>query len=255
MTNVRYANIKKLADTKLTEYKRHVDMKKLDFIISSLQNDLPVGSTGLDIGCNIGNISIPLASLGFKITGFDISTKNIKIANNKKIFFGFDKNLTFLLGDACNQPIVEKEQFDFVILSEVLEHVKKPEKLLVNINRVLKKDGYLIITVPNGFGPYSLVMDRFRNNVLCKIMSIPVSEHINYFSKNKICKLLIDNGFDIKNSSKSDFVSYFFTKMKMIVNSETICVLDCRLADLLPYNFVSGWYFFCKKVRKKMNKR
>lgn len=232
-----------MVNIKITEYERYVDMKKLDFIISSIQNNLPIGSTGLDIGCNIGNISFPLASLGFNIIGIDISVKKIKIANHRKKFFGFGKNLTFLLGDACNQPIIEKEQFDFVILSEVLEHVKEPERLLAIINRVLKKDGVLIITVPNGFGPYSLVMDHFRNDVLCRIVSIPVSEHINYFSKNKIDKLLTYSGFKIKKCVKSDFISW----MKIIVNSTTICRIDCKLADLLPCNLVSGWYFFCKK--------
>lgn len=40
------------------------------------------------------------------------------------------------------------ESFDTVILSDVLEHIKSPEKLISEIYRVLSKDGYLLMNVP-----------------------------------------------------------------------------------------------------------
>lgn len=228
-----------------TEYKRYVDLKKLNFIISCLQNKLPVDSMGLEIGCGAGNISLPLASLGFEIFSFDISLSSVKNADHKKKILGLMKNPNFFVGDACNIPISENESFDFVILSEVLEHVKQPHELLIKINKVLKKNGFLIITVPNGFGTYSLIMDYFRNKIVHKVIPIiPPSEHINYFSINKINELLFEAGFEIQKRAKSDFISW----MPLIVNSKTICTFDCKLADLLPYGFVSGWYLCCKKM-------
>lgn len=47
------------------------------------------------------------------------------------------------------EPIpLNSDSFDSVILSDVLEHVSKPEKLLVEIQRLLRQDGYLILNVP-----------------------------------------------------------------------------------------------------------
>ena len=42
----------------------------------------------------------------------------------------------------------KKEEFDLVFCSQVLEHVPHPQKALKEMNRVLKKKGKVIITVP-----------------------------------------------------------------------------------------------------------
>ena len=56
-------------------YKKYVDFRKLDFIFPRLQSELPICS--VDIRCDDGDISIPLATLGYKIYGFDMSLSNI----------------------------------------------------------------------------------------------------------------------------------------------------------------------------------
>lgn len=43
---------------------------------------------------------------------------------------------------------IENESFDSIILSQVLEHVFNPDIFLNEVNRVLKKNGKLLITVP-----------------------------------------------------------------------------------------------------------
>ncbi|MBI5046894.1 class I SAM-dependent methyltransferase [Candidatus Micrarchaeota archaeon] len=43
---------------------------------------------------------------------------------------------------------IEKESFEFVVISEVLEHLAEPEKVIKEAYRVLKKGGLVIITVP-----------------------------------------------------------------------------------------------------------
>jgi len=48
---------------------------------------------------------------------------------------------------ADNIP-VNGENFDMVILAEVLEHLEEPESVLKECNRILKKEGKLIATIP-----------------------------------------------------------------------------------------------------------
>lgn len=71
--------------------------------------------------------------------------------------------------------------FDLIICSEVLEHLFFPDKVITECNRVLKKNGYLLLTVPNVaslpirlnliFRGYSRMINYSDNN-----------EHIRFYS-------------------------------------------------------------------------
>lgn len=220
---------------KHTEYTRYVDLKKLAFIVSFLsmtQNSLK----GLDVGCGEGNVTIPLASLGYNMIGFDMSAENIEKANRKK---GSKDNPMFFVGDAENLGITEKENFDFVICSEVLEHLRNPEKVLNSINKILKINALLILTVPNGYGLYSLLYDHFRNKIVHPILPrIGKSGHIQSFTLYKVKKLVADAGFDLIDVKHSDIISF----LPILVRSNTFCYYDCKLADRVPPSLVSGYY-------------
>ncbi|MFC1904419.1 class I SAM-dependent methyltransferase [Chloroflexota bacterium] len=229
-----------------TGYRRFVDFKKLTFIIQTL-NEYPSvqNGQGLDLGCGEGNISLPLSSLGYRLIGIDIATGDISTAKDRKArLLGSQDSPEFLVGDVESLPISEGA-FDFVICSEVLEHLKHPEKALDSTFRVLKKRGILIVTVPNGFGPYSLIYDHFRNKVVSKITSnIGRSEHLNVFTLGRIKSLLNQAGFrNFVRVKNSEFVSF----LPILVKSEMFCRWDCKLADNLPPIMVSGFYIVCRK--------
>jgi len=221
------------------EYTRYVDFKRIDFIVQSIRNYFNrTNLKGLDIGCGKGNITVLLASLGYSIIGIDISLENIKVAKSKA---NYKNNPTFLVGDAENLPL--KGGFDFIILSEVLEHLNCPEKALIQCNEVLREDGLLIVTVPNGYGPYALIFDHFRNKVVSKIFpKIGHSDHVQAFTLSKIRNLLEDVGFEIIDIKHSDFISFlpFLAKSRF-------AYYDCKLADRLPSKLVSGYYICSKK--------
>jgi len=187
-----------------------VDFKKLDFVVRLCKKTLTRNNLkGLDIGCAEGDVTIPLASLGYNMIGFDISEENIKKANSKRVS---KHNPMFFVGDAENLGIFEKGIFDFVICSEVLEHVQNPKEVLNSINKISKKNALLILTVPNGYGPYSLLNDHFRNKIVHHILPrIGKSGHVHSFTLNKIKKLIADAGFDVMEVKHSDFISFLPT--------------------------------------------
>ncbi len=170
--------------------------------------------------------------------GIDISLRNIKVANSKRIK---DNNPQFLVADA--EKMKFKEKFDFVVCSEVLEHLKNPQRALSSIHGVLKRNGLLIVTVPNGLGPYSLIFDHFRNKVISKIFSIKASDHIQTFTLSDISHLLKLCGFKILEIQHSDFISFL-----LFGRFDPLQKFDCKLADKLPPMLVSGWYFKCRKI-------
>jgi SAM-dependent methyltransferase len=56
----------------------------------------------------------------------------------------------------------ETELFDSILLSDVLEHIRKPEQLLKEIHRILRKDGVLIMNVPYYYCLHEEPHDYFR---------------------------------------------------------------------------------------------
>lgn len=91
----------------------------------------------LDIGCGDRlRVRIPEP---FHLVGIDISPEQLErniIAHEK------------ILGDIETYPL-EANSFDVIVCFDVLEHVPRPERVLVNCAHALKPGGLLVIAVPN----------------------------------------------------------------------------------------------------------
>jgi len=95
------------------------------------------GPTFLDIGCGKG---IMLNYGNKKSLGIDINNYNIEYLKSKgKNVLVIPKNGIFPL---------KEESFNVIICDQVLEHIEDPSTFLSEIYRCLKKDGKLIIGVP-----------------------------------------------------------------------------------------------------------
>jgi len=57
---------------------------------------------------------------------------------------------------------VKKDSFDYVLCTQVLEHLEYPDLAFKEFHRILKKNGKLILTVPLGFGEHQAPYDFFR---------------------------------------------------------------------------------------------
>jgi SAM-dependent methyltransferase len=93
----------------------------------------------LDVGCGIGDM------LAFRKNtyGVDINPYLVEYCfnNGHKVYQIINNQLPF-----------NNLQFDSVLLDNVLEHISEPESLLIEIKRILKKGGLLIIGVPGILG-------------------------------------------------------------------------------------------------------
>lgn len=62
-----------------------------------------------------------------------------------------------------NQPLpLDNEIFDTVILSDVLEHIRKPEELIAEVYRIMKPSGKFILNVPFFYWLHEQPFDYFR---------------------------------------------------------------------------------------------
>ena len=111
----------------------------------------------LDVGCGNGSeLALPLARLGFEVTGIDIHAPSVEHARQ----LGVDvANLSYVCGRVEE---LKSPPYDVVILSEVLEHLREPRFLLMAALEHLNKDGIIIVTVPNGYGEFEIDAWLFR---------------------------------------------------------------------------------------------
>lgn len=129
-----------------------------------------------------------------KVIGIDVLKASVDWANKhwKK-----KKRLNFKVGDAHNLKF-QNNEFDAVFSLEVLEHVHNPKKVLKEIKRVLKKDGYAVLLVPAENSLFKIVWflwGFYRG----KIWS---DTHLHKYSNDQLVKLCKDVGFRVEANSK-----------------------------------------------------
>lgn len=119
-------------------------------IIRAVEKYIKKDDVVLDIGCGSGSLDYYLANKVRFVYGIDISENAISICKKTAKNLGIS-NVSF---ETMDFPKVSpKKQFDFIICSEVLEHIEDDEGALRRIYSILKKRGTLIISVPSQDAP------------------------------------------------------------------------------------------------------
>lgn len=136
----------------------------------------------LDVGCGNGWAAGYLVPKGHRVVSMDISTKN-PVDSLKRTE---SVNHAAVTADVFNMPFRDGA-FDYIIASEVMEHVADPVLFVSCLLKVLKKDGKIIITTPyNEKIEYCLC-------VHCNRMT-PLHAHLHSFSEKNVLQLMPSSG-------------------------------------------------------------
>nr|MDO8083019.1 class I SAM-dependent methyltransferase [Candidatus Freyarchaeota archaeon] len=121
-------------------------------VVELVKRYVPKKSKIIDIGSSHGNFSLGLASEGYIMLGLELEPNFVKYARwkLKKKKPGVMDNVNFVVGTSSNLP-VPSDAFDCVLLLETIEHLKEPEKALQEIRRVLRKNGFLVLSTVKRF--------------------------------------------------------------------------------------------------------
>jgi SAM-dependent methyltransferase len=109
------------------------------------------GRRVLDVGCAGGFIGGALARRGYTVTGIDLPGPPPE---------GFPREVERIERDLEDGLPPLAGRFPFVLCADVLEHVRRPERLLAEVSGVLDENGVLIASLPNSGHAF------FRLNVL-----------------------------------------------------------------------------------------
>jgi ubiquinone/menaquinone biosynthesis C-methylase UbiE len=119
-----------------------VNMAKI--IVQAVRSELvdTKGKTALDYGCGTGLVGFGLIDLFQSMLLVDASTQMIEQVKRKIENGRFESASTL-----CSDFLVEAPtiQVDYVIMSQVLLHIKDSRFILTRLYGILKKDGHLII--------------------------------------------------------------------------------------------------------------
>jgi len=162
------ANIRKTALKRLRYIERYAKKGKL-----------------LDVGCAFGFFMDTARRNGWDTSGIEIS----HVASEHALKLGL--NVTEGNIDIMELP---DEKYDLITLWDVVEHLIKPKEVLIKLCQRLDKGGILVLT--------TLDIDSFPARLTDGkwIGFKSPQEHLWYFSRTTISKLLVESGFRVKKA-------------------------------------------------------
>jgi 2-polyprenyl-3-methyl-5-hydroxy-6-metoxy-1,4-benzoquinol methylase len=227
----------------------------------------------LDVGCGNGSAVthhiVTQSDIGL---GIDLHEDSIQYAQAN---FG-RAGLRF-----SNIPIERvTDSYDAIVFADVLEHVSSPEALLTTARRLLRPNGRVLVTVPNGYGPFEwesalsrlpwvgrvsirltdtivAVLNRFIvKGAWSRVVpdrSVPYNDdsgHIQFFARTRFLDLVKASGFTVVSARNLSLLSGPYTNYFM-APSEQFCRFNNWLADRLPARVASAWFFELKPTTEE----
>jgi|APSaa5957512535_1039671.scaffolds.fasta_scaffold94513_2 ubiquinone/menaquinone biosynthesis C-methylase UbiE len=167
-----YSSITELPNTMVT----NIQLKRAHqrYVFASKHCD---GKVVLEIGCGGGQGLEILSAKAKKVIGCDIDDSNIELCRATYK----DRPAIEILKMNANNLEFQDRSVDVIVLFETIYYLKEVTKFFLEANRILSKDGRLIICTTNKDWP------NFN----------PSPFSTQYFSVMELCQLSLANGFNI----------------------------------------------------------
>lgn len=145
----------------------------------------------LDVGCNTGMIGKEIIrKKQALVDGIDINEEALREAKKyyRKVFkrdlYGSDLE-------------IDAEDYDYIIFSDILEHLPRPDLVLKNSRKYLKENGKIIISLPNVARleiRLGLLLGKFDYSP-----GILSEDHLRFFTKKSAVEMIRKCGYEIEN--------------------------------------------------------
>ena len=156
-----------------------------------------------------------------KITLFDVSVESLDAASwhSQKI-------------EKISDPkSLEARRFDLVIASEVVEHVDARDFILQDMAALVKQDGHLFATVPNGYGGYEITVFLYR------LLAKPVLSRLSMPTKRGQVASTLSTSPHVAFYTYSSLVSGFKCAGLVVENYLPIVLSHFRVVRILSEYF------------------
>lgn len=160
----------------------------------------------LDFGASSGYFLSELNKEKWDLFGIEYSSKAVAVAKQS-----FDLNL--IRGGIDKAEKFKDEYFDVVTMHSVFEHLPDPQKALKVFNRKMRRDGLLVLSVPNTSSFEFLLFKLLGRNFPGFIY-----EHTYYYNQRNISMLLKKNGFRIEKITSRHHSTLSFPRKRPLIN-------------------------------------
>jgi len=178
----------------------------------------------LDLGCGGGLVCEPLALLGANITGIDFVKQNIITA--KKHAKKLNANIEYFHQNLNNLKL--KKKYDAILILEVLEHIEDWKKIILNVKKLLKPKGKIIISTIN-------------RNFFSKLFAI-------FFAEN-ILKWVPKNTHTYSKLIKPEELTSFLNKNKITVTDVTGLIFKPLSGEWILDKYNYRINYFCTAIK------
>jgi 2-polyprenyl-3-methyl-5-hydroxy-6-metoxy-1,4-benzoquinol methylase len=144
----------------------------------------------LEVGCGDGSFGSELVRAGNQVVGVD---DNPAVPLNAGYTNVFDADLEHGLGDAARKSV---QQYDRILLFDVLEHLRDPGTLLGDCKKVLDARGKMIVSFPNTVNLTVRLMVLF-GSFRYSDRGILDWSHLRFFTAKTARELLQRHGFRV----------------------------------------------------------
>lgn len=178
-----------------------------------------------DVGAATGFFLKIAQNRGYSVSGVEMSDYAALMARKSGI--------EVYSGDLMSLSL-RNQSFDIVTMLDVLEHMTEPLVELLEVKRILKPDGLLVINAPNGQSFLAKILKTKWHLVL-------PPEHLFYFSPKNLSNFLEKNGFKVVYSGtigKRFTLGYIF---KMLYKWQKLTVWN-YLSNFFSKGFLSKLY-------------
>jgi len=189
------------------------------------------GKNVLEIGCGGAQCGIAMAKKGAKVTGIDISNKQLKFAKN---LADINKvNVTFYQGDIVSLKQIKSNTQDIVFTAWALHYVDNLEKCFKEVYRVLKKGGIFVLSTPH----------PFYDTIDYKTLKVKRS----YFNKGKFVEVFSDK------TKKFVFYNHTFSDITNAIVNSKLSIEKVIEPDSRKKHKGDPWYGVWGFTQKMMN--
>lgn len=173
------------------------------FRYRAIQARSPEGGTLLDIGCGRGDMLSLFQKHGWSVCGTQLSRTAALAARR-------DRQVDVRIGELPDLEL-PRTHFDVVTMFHVLEHLPDPKEYLDSIQRLLSKNGLLVIEVPS-FNTFGFALLGRRD--LC----FDYPHHLSFFTPRALTRLLGRCGYEIESWSQFSVEYSMFTTLQNMLN-------------------------------------
>jgi len=141
-----------------------------EYVIPFLENECQINlrdKSVLEIGCGEGGVIAAFYDHGCSAMGMDISETRLQKAAERANADGHHRHIQFACVNILQpeQTVSWQNQFDLIVMKDVIEHLPGHRQALGHIAKLLKPRGYLFFSFPPWYMPYGAHQQMFNSKL------------------------------------------------------------------------------------------